>query len=139
MDVLSVGRDGVPVDETAHIVDFGGGTGSLALALAVLLPRCTVTVVDLKKNSLDYARERSRQCWRELSERAGSIPEAADGGLPNLTTWMGDIAEFSGTFDVGVALHVSVTLKKTAVLFGAENITLVPLSSMDRVGRPGVW
>ena len=32
MDVLSVGRDGVPVDETAHIVDFGGGTGSLVSA-----------------------------------------------------------------------------------------------------------
>eukprot|EP00962_Isochrysis_galbana_P037528 scaffold13162_cov82-Isochrysis_galbana.AAC.1 len=35
-----------------HIVDFGGGTGALALPLAASLPDCDVTIVDMSAHSL---------------------------------------------------------------------------------------
>uniref|UniRef100_A0A7S4BPI9 Methyltransferase small domain-containing protein n=1 Tax=Chrysotila carterae TaxID=13221 RepID=A0A7S4BPI9_CHRCT len=41
--------------EDMHIVDFGGGTGAIALPLAGLLPEVTVTIVDVSEKSLAIA------------------------------------------------------------------------------------
>ena len=73
---------------TPHLVDFAGGSGPLALPLAALLPWCTVTIVDVKKRSLDLAEARAKQS-----------------GLTNVRTFHGDIAEFTEPFCVGLALH----------------------------------
>lgn len=45
-----------------RIVDFAGGSGHLALPLALLLPRCQVVIVDLKERSLNVAQERANAC-----------------------------------------------------------------------------
>ena len=37
----------VTESKARHIVDFGGGTGALAMPLAQLMPECKVTVVDV--------------------------------------------------------------------------------------------
>uniref|UniRef100_A0A7S1BC49 Methyltransferase domain-containing protein n=1 Tax=Corethron hystrix TaxID=216773 RepID=A0A7S1BC49_9STRA len=99
-------KSGDDVPKEVHIVDFGGGTGCLALPLALMLPGCTVTIVDLKQKSLNYAEERSRSCRAETVARGGSqfCPSDA-GGLANLRTWAGDIQQFREPFDIGVALH----------------------------------
>jgi len=43
-----------------RLLDFGGGTGHLALPLAILFPNCEIILVDLKKASLDMAHERAK-------------------------------------------------------------------------------
>ncbi|KAL1502969.1 hypothetical protein AB1Y20_011040 [Prymnesium parvum] len=72
----------------AHIVDFAGGTGPLALPLAALLPWCVVTIVDVKRQSLALAETRAKQA-----------------GLQNVRLWLGDIKDFDQPFSVGMALH----------------------------------
>lgn len=71
-----------------HLVDFAGGCGPLGLPLAAMLPWATVTIVELKKRSLDIARERANAA-----------------GLTNVRFFEGDIRAFDEPFDVGVALH----------------------------------
>lgn len=71
-----------------HIVDFGGGTGALAVPLAKMMPDCSVTIVDVSKHSLGIAVKRAREA-----------------GLTNLSTWHGDIRDFKTVFDLGLALH----------------------------------
>ena len=46
------------VQRKYRIVDFAGGTGHLAVPLALLLPHCEVVCVDLKKWSLDLLHQR---------------------------------------------------------------------------------
>uniref|UniRef100_A0A7S4BPJ2 Methyltransferase domain-containing protein n=1 Tax=Chrysotila carterae TaxID=13221 RepID=A0A7S4BPJ2_CHRCT len=74
--------------EDMHIVDFGGGTGAIALPLAGLLPEVTVTIVDVSEKSLAIAQRR-----------------AADAGVVNLKIFCGDIGSFSDAFDLGISLH----------------------------------
>jgi hypothetical protein len=65
------------------------GSGALALPLAALLPRCTVTIVDVNAKSLAIAQRR-----------------ASEAGLANLRTREGDISGWRGAaFDLGTALH----------------------------------
>lgn len=72
-----------------RIVDFAGGSGHLALPLALLLPRCEVVIVDLKERSLEVARERAEAC----------------GHVPNLVMYHGSISRYDEPFDIGLALH----------------------------------
>ena len=82
-----------------RIVDFGGGSGALSLALAALLPRGAVTIIDVKKKSLAMAVERARAA-----------------GLANVATYEGDIFDFDSPFDVGVALHACGEASDLALL-----------------------
>jgi len=50
------------------IVDFGGGSGHLALPLALLLPQCEVVIVDLKASSLELAHRRAKLVHSELKQ-----------------------------------------------------------------------
>lgn len=75
-----------------RIVDFAGGSGHLGLPLALLLPRCEVVIVDLKKRSLDVARERAAVC--------GLVEPKC-----SLKTFLGSIKEYKEPFDIGLALH----------------------------------
>ena len=75
-----------------RIVDFAGGSGHLALPLALLLPKCEVVIVDLKERSLDVAKERAAVC--------GLLASAS-----NLKTFRGSITEYNSPFDIGLALH----------------------------------
>ena len=75
-----------------RIVDFAGGSGHLALPLALLLPKCEVVIVDLKERSLDVAKERAALCGLLASES-------------NLKTFCGSITKYNSPFDIGLALH----------------------------------
>ena len=44
-----------------NIVDFAGGTGHLALPLALLLPKCNIILVDLKATSLELVHEKAKE------------------------------------------------------------------------------
>jgi hypothetical protein len=48
------------VVEKIKIVDFGGGTGHLALPIALLLPKCEIILVDLKATSLELVHEKAK-------------------------------------------------------------------------------
>jgi hypothetical protein len=48
----SLATAGTGIPSRRHIVDFGGGTGALALPLAASMPDCDVTIVDVSANSL---------------------------------------------------------------------------------------
>ena len=81
-------EEGTTPRRRCHLVDFAGGCGPLGLPLAAMLPWATVTIVELKKRSLDIARER-----------------ASAAGLTNVAFFEGDIRAFPEPFDVGLALH----------------------------------
>mmetsp|Transcript_22155 Transcript_22155/g.33731 ORF Transcript_22155/g.33731 Transcript_22155/m.33731 type:complete len:638 (-) Transcript_22155:145-2058(-) len=64
----SLGRKDEDEDEHSEsrvkrikIIDFAGGTGHLALPLAVLLPKCDVILVDLKAASLELAHQKAEE------------------------------------------------------------------------------
>lgn len=70
------------------VVEFGAGSGHVALVLAALFPLCTFVLVDKKHQSLDIARER-----------------IAMAKLVNVQIVCGFIDDFKEQFDVGIALH----------------------------------
>ena len=75
-------------NKPCRIVDFAAGCGPLGLPLAALLPWATITILELKKRSLDIARAR-----------------AEEAGLTNVRFHEGDIAAYDEPFEIGVALH----------------------------------
>ncbi len=48
-------------EEKIKIIDFAGGTGVLALPLAILLPKCEIVLVDLKATSLEIVHEKAKE------------------------------------------------------------------------------
>ena len=115
---------------TTTIVDFGGGTGHLAIPLALLLPQCEVVVVDLKAASLNLVHQKSLQFVanddeeKKKKQACFSYPKQASKrqqpsydckkrpcvGIPNLSTYHGPIESYGAneeedSFDIGVALH----------------------------------
>jgi len=112
---------------TFRIVDFGGGTGHLAVPLALLLPHCDVVCVDLKKWSLDLLHRRvdgsladstngnngsttSTQQHQKQHNNSHKLPLQStqiqtSGVLPNLSTYHGSIQTYPHNFDIGVSLH----------------------------------
>jgi hypothetical protein len=55
-----LGPDDNDKQERIKIVDFAGGTGHLALPLALLLPKCDVVLVDLKATSLELVHQKAK-------------------------------------------------------------------------------
>lgn len=90
-----------------RIVDFAGGTGHLAVPLALLLPKCEVVCVDLKQWSLDLLRARVDGYFDVATNQEVSVQHEfqATETLSNLYTYYGSIQSYSGTFDIGVSLH----------------------------------
>ena len=115
-----------------RIVDFAGGTGHLAVPLALLLPQCQVVCVDLKKKSLDLLHRRvdgrvdsrgdnyynkienennhhfnkqpqNNQYNDKLPYKSNTIKTSHI--LPNLSTYHGSIQSYPHAFDIGVSLH----------------------------------
>ena len=97
------------------IVDFGGGTGHLAIPLAILLPSFRVIVVDLSELSLQLLRRKAkgiRPCSVEQAKNSSDeIALSKDclqrcEGIPNLFTFYGPVESFHEPFDMAVALHL---------------------------------
>ncbi|GIL51473.1 hypothetical protein Vafri_7454, partial [Volvox africanus] len=76
-------------DRHLHVVDFGCGTGTLLLPLAVLFPHCTFTGVEMKPAAVTLLLERAQAA-----------------GLSNVAARRCMIEEFlEEPFDVALALH----------------------------------
>ncbi|KAL9180768.1 hypothetical protein ACHAXT_011221 [Thalassiosira profunda] len=99
-----------------RIVDFAGGTGHLAVPLALLLPHCEVVCVDLKKWSLDLLLRRVDGALDEgdigENEEKKSYKQPVQSGtiqtsatLSNLSAYHGTIQTYPLDFDIGVSLH----------------------------------
>ena len=91
-----------------RIVDFAGGTGHLAVPLALLLPNCDIVCVDLKKWSLDLLHRRVDGSFHEEANQSFvNVPDESQAlrVLPNLHTYYGSIQSYSESFDIGIALH----------------------------------
>lgn len=69
-DVNSSSNDG----DRIKIVDFAGGTGHLALPLALLLPKCEIILVDLKATSLELVHEKAK----DLTTSTIMVPESQE-------------------------------------------------------------
>lgn len=125
------GRASVPT-----IVDFGGGSGHLAIPLALMLPDCRIVVVDLNQRSLDLMHEKAAKVMEELQasvhgESNGdshstwtataqqAAPEASmnnnnnNNNDPrfrrcwnNLLSFVGPVQDFDEPFDMALALHL---------------------------------
>lgn len=80
---VAVGRGAV------RVVEFCAGSGYIALPLACEAPRILVSLVDMKKPSLDIGDER--------------IATAGLGG--RATTHLTRVEQFEEPFEVGIALH----------------------------------
>ena len=70
------------------VVDFGCGSGNLALPLAALMPHVSFVGVDMNARSIEIMRGK-----------------AAAAGLDNVTCETARIEEYTGAYDVAVALH----------------------------------
>lgn len=117
---------------SATLVDFGGGSGHLAVPLARLLPQCNVIVVDLSKKSLsllhdkvrnrnstmndhsdhDSAQEQPQPVLPTLSTASPLSTNEKDErmqaceSIPNLFTFCGPIEAWIGPMDLGIGLHL---------------------------------
>lgn len=121
----------------ATIVDFCGGTGHLALPLALMLPDCKVVVVDIGSRSLQLLHEKALRCCADgnVVSKDSLMDDAVRNqkndatyqeqlerqcvGIPNLYTFHGSIETYPENFDIGVALHAcgeasDVTLRACA-------------------------
>lgn len=111
----------VPSNTEFTIVDFGAGSGHLALPLALLLPNAVVCAVDLRKRSLDLMHDKANlvveevlqnQEYRRFTESTqrdcGKTMKCCgrDGVLTNLFSWYGPVESFHESFDLGLALHL---------------------------------
>lgn len=70
------------------IVDFCSGSGHLGILVAMLLPKCTVILLENKEQSLLRARERVHKI-----------------GVKNILFYQCNLDFFTGKFDIGIALH----------------------------------
>lgn len=120
------------------VVDFGGGSGHMGIPLALLLPRCRIIVVDLRKRSLDLMHDKADIVTDEMLSSLGQKPQLIDdepdfvnqkpgfsqcgkyiGILDNLFSYHGPVETFDMAFDMALALHLcgeatDVTLRKAA-------------------------
>jgi len=87
------------------ITRISGGTGHLAVPLALLLPQVEVVCVDLKQYSLDLLHKRvdGVQLTSKKDDIVDSIQVSTT--LPNLSTYYGSIQSYPHEFDIGVSLH----------------------------------
>jgi SAM-dependent methyltransferase len=117
------------------IVDFGGGTGHLAIPLALLQPHVTVIVVDLLEKSIELLHSKANECGHTTTTHP-EPPTLLQRQLrqcetiPNLYTFLGPLEAFDGDFDIGVALHLcgeatDVALRKCG-LANARAIVFAP-------------
>ena len=112
------GVDTTKPERKFRIVDFAGGTGHLAVPLALLLPHCEVVCVDLKKWSLDLLHRRVDGL---VEEKGGGDDKYVQAGqhkqpcnsktvytsqkVPNLSSYLGSIQSYTDDFDIGISLH----------------------------------
>ena len=117
------------------IVDFGGGSGHLAIPLALLLPHCRIVVVDLSERALDLLHEKAQHIPRahHSQQTANEEPHSLKDPLishsqiktcstiPNLYTFHGPVEAYNDELpvDLGIALHLcgqatDVALRKCA-------------------------
>lgn len=106
-----------------RIVDFAGGTGHLAVPLALLLPHCEVVCVDLKKWSLDLLHRRVDGVVADGNgdEDVSVLDKNTQNGqhkqpcnsnivqisqkVPNVSSYLGSIQSYTDDFDIGISLH----------------------------------
>ena len=119
----SSGGDDSKLKRKYRIVDFAGGTGHLAVPLALLLPHCEVVCVDLKKWSLDLlhrrvdgvvaegdgnedvlALDKNTQNGQHKQPCNSNIVQVSQ-KVPNLSSYLGSIQSYTDDFDIGISLH----------------------------------
>jgi hypothetical protein len=140
-------------DRPFIIVDFGGGSGHLAIPLALLLPQCTVVVVDLNHQSLMLMHQKAELVVQQQLLKMPSVDArhpfitttksfidptddprfhccGRNGVLENLFSFAGPVEDYTESFDMAVALHLcgqatDVALRK-AISVGASSIVVAP-------------
>ena len=75
-------------EEALRIVDFCCGSGNFGLALAALLPSCSFVLLDRNSHAIDLV-------WQR----------AIEAGLSNVTALVENAEDFTGDFDVAIAMH----------------------------------
>lgn len=133
------------------IVDFGGGSGHLAIPLALLLPSCRIVVVDLGQHSLELMHQKAELCQIEGNDstRLPLSDDSIDGmrrcrAIPNLFSFHGPVESFNQPFDMALALHLcgeatDVALRKCVQ---AQAIVFAPccVGKLNRERKnPYVW
>jgi hypothetical protein len=99
-------------DTPCTIVDFGGGTGHLAIPLAMLKQNVTVIVVDLCEKSIELLHSKANECDCPRDSTSRHLEPSPHPQLrqcqtiSNLYTFSGPLQAFEGDFDIGVALHL---------------------------------
>lgn len=92
---------------TYTIVDFGGGSGHLAIPLALTLPNCRVICVDLSAQALNLLHQKASDYCCQDSPAIVTELKYQSTCIPNLFTFHGPVQAFDlEYFDMAVALHL---------------------------------
>jgi Methyltransferase domain len=130
------------------IVDFGGGTGHLAIPLALLFPHIRIICVDLGRHSLNLLHQKAAKCCHSGSDSPESgnrdaYPLHEDMGLklqvtsiPNLYTYYGPVHTFvDHPFDMAVALHLCGEATDVVLQLAGETYTKAVIVAPCCVGK----
>lgn len=136
-------------DPPFTIIDFGGGSGHLAIPLALLLPECRVVVVDLNPHSLTLLHQKARLVAGDIQKSCAPRCQntntlshnhflkdprikccGENGVLENLFSFEGPVEEYTESFDMALALHLcgqatDVAIRRS-ISVGATALVMAP-------------
>ena len=150
-----------PTTSTWTMVDFGGGTGHLAIPLALLFPNIRIICVDLGRHSLNLLHQKAKCCG------AAAIGTGNNGGsgtgtdspvqthldemyqshedmdhalrqtsIPNLYTYFGPAHTFvHHSFDIAIALHLCGEATDVVLQLAGKQRTKVIIVAPCCVGK----
>jgi len=149
-----------PTASTPQVmVDWGGGSGHLAIPLALMYPHNYMIVVDFNQVSLRLMQEKSKRVVEELRENDHDIQLStlplpkeyaqdpfSPTAIPNLYAFAGPVEDWSCPVDISIALHLcgqatDVSIHK-AVQYKASCLLLAPCcvgKLSPRVRNPDIY
>lgn len=134
----------IPLDPSVTqqytIVDFGGGSGHLAIPLALTLPHCRIICVDLNAPALNLLHRKANEHCKASEIFVETTTSASEQELqatciPNLFTFYGPVQAFDLRLDMAVALHLCGEATDVALRVAGEKQASAIVVSPCCVGK----
>lgn len=127
-------------DKAYTIVDFGGGSGHLAIPLALALPNCRIICVDLSAPALNLLHRKVNEHCKAADIFTTTATTTNEHQLkvtcfPNLFTFHGPVQAFDLKLDMAVALHLCGEATDVALRIAGEKQASAIVVSPCCVGK----